>query len=63
MGDAPKAPPPPPPPPPPVVEDAAAKAQDEADRLRRRRGIASTILTGPQGAGTPAVGTKTLLGS
>ena len=53
-----------PPPPPPVLEDTQLKAQQQADELRRRQGRASTILSGgDQGTGSPAVGTKTLLGS
>ena len=54
---------PPPPPPPPVIEDTSAQAQDAADALRRRQGAQSTILTGLAGTGTPAVGSKSLLGS
>lgn len=46
---------------PPTIDDAA-KRQAEQDRLRRRRGRAASILTGPQGAGTPSTATKTLLG-
>lgn len=53
----------PPPPSPPAQTDAAAAAQSEADRLRRRRGTASTILA-PETAVQPgSVATKTLLGS
>lgn len=44
---------------PPTV-DEAARNQDR--QRRRRRGRASTILTGPQGAGTPVTATKVLLG-
>lgn len=36
-------------PPPPVVEDAQVKAEDASAELRRRRGVASTVLTGSQG--------------
>lgn len=50
-----------PPAPPPTVEDASARAQDEADALRRRRGMASTILSQrPTGGATMA--TQRLLG-
>lgn len=58
----PKIPTPEPPPAPPTI-DEATKRQEEEAKLRRRRGRASTILTGPQGAGTPVTATKTLLGS
>lgn len=51
------------PPAPPATTDAAAAADAEADRLRRRRGTAATIIAGdtavvPQSS----VATKTLLG-
>lgn len=49
------------PPPPPTIDDAARK-QEEAARMRKRRGFASTILTGQQGAGLPTTAAKTLLG-
>lgn len=62
--------PPPPPivtPPPPVVEDTQVRAEQQADQLRRRKGRASTILSGSQGGdsgtGAPTTGTKLLLGS
>lgn len=42
--------------------DAAVKAREAEDAARRRKGRASTILTGSKGAGTPATATKTLLG-
>ena len=45
---------------PPSIDDAAKR--QEQTRLRRRRGRASQILTGPQGAGTPITATKVLLG-
>ncbi len=60
-GDAPKMEPPPPPPSVPTV-DEAAKAREAEDQRRRRRGRAATILTGPQGAGTPRSAAKTLTG-
>lgn len=47
---------------PPTIDDAA-KARGAEDALRRRRGRAATILTGPQGAGLPTTATKTLLGA
>lgn len=47
-----------PPPPPPTSEDASARAQDEADSLRRRRGMASTILS--RGASATTAGARTL---
>lgn len=47
------APPPiPPPPPAPPLEPIRGEGSEEArtkERLRRKRGISSTILTGPQG--------------
>lgn len=47
---------------PPTIDDAARR-QDEEDRTRRRRrGRAASLLTGPEGAGTPITATKTLLG-
>lgn len=49
------------PPKPPTI-DEAARRQAEGDAKRRRRGRAATILTGPQGAGTPQTATKALLG-
>lgn len=62
-GGQPKMPAPPKIPKPPTL-DAAAEASDQANLIRRRRGIASDMLTGSGGALTPAanVGTKTLLG-
>lgn len=45
------------------TEDEARQATDQANALRKRRGRASTILTGSQGdTSTTNVGTKTLLG-
>lgn len=49
----------------PVTEDTEAvkeAARREADRLRRRRGFQSTILTGPAGVSGAAPGTKAVLG-
>lgn len=49
-------------PPPPVIEDTEAKQQDEADRLRMRKGRAAANLT--QGAaGVPMTAAKVLLGA
>lgn len=49
-------------PPPPVIEDTEGRQQDEADRLRRRKGRAAAVLT--NGApGVPMTATKILLGS
>lgn len=44
--------------------DQAAQNQDAMDKLRRRRGRASTILGGADGASSAgtSIGTKTLLG-
>lgn len=63
------APAPPPPPPPPALAptiDAAKVAQNDRMAEFKRKGRASTILTGQQGdLSTPSTsnGTKTLLGS
>ena len=54
------------PPPAPTVNDAEASGQEAADRLRRRRGMASTILAGAnQSTSTsqPATQAAALLGS
>lgn len=59
----PKAPEPQAPPAPPAVTDAAAAADQEAARLRRRRGTASTVLAGDTATVAPnSVATKQLLG-
>ena len=52
------------PPPATSAEDAAAAeaARAESDRLRKRRGMRSTILTGAQGVTGPAPVFKTTLG-
>lgn len=51
------------PPPTPTI-DQARQSQDITDRMRRRRGRAASVLTGPQGDPTaPATAAKTLLGS
>ncbi|CAM4092885.1 hypothetical protein BOTU111921_11390 [Bordetella tumbae] len=62
-GSKPKLPDPPAPAAPPATTDAAAAGQAEADRVRRRRGTASTILTSDTTARPGSVATKTLLGS
>tara|TARA_R100000789_G_scaffold35003_2_gene38034 strand:+ start:578 stop:802 length:225 start_codon:yes stop_codon:yes gene_type:complete len=53
---SPKAPPPPPPvpPPPPAppvnpIPAEGTRSAKERDRIRRKRGVSSTILTGPRG--------------
>ena len=58
------APPAPEPPPPVPTIDQAALQQDQTDKLRRRRGAASTILVNPLGtpAATPASPYKSVLG-
>lgn len=51
-------------PPPPTVDDADVKAEQAAAELRKRRGAASTILTGQAGdTGQVTTATKALLGS
>lgn len=53
-------------PPAPTIDDAAAAGQSEKDALRRRRGMASTILAGAQsqsGSTQPTTQTTQLLGS
>ena len=63
---SPSIPAPPPAPAPPPVDDSAeleAARQAERERQMKKRGRASTLLTGPQGlAGTAPVQKKTLLG-
>lgn len=59
----PKIPDPPAPAAPPSTTDAAAAGSAEAERLRRRRGTASTVLAGDATATPGSVATKTLLGS
>lgn len=49
-------------PPPPTIDDAEGRAQDEGDRLRRRRGRASAILS-DRSAPAPLTSAKTLLGA
>lgn len=54
------------PPPPPDVAVAADRARlmrQQEDAQRRKRGRASTVLTGPEGVGSTPVGVKTLVGS
>jgi hypothetical protein len=52
-------------PPAPTINDAEASAQAKTDELRRRRGMASTILAGAQPASntTPQTRAAGLLGS
>jgi len=59
----PKLPDPPKPQAPPAVTDATKASDDEAERLRRRRGTAATILAGETQAKPGSVAAKTLLGS
>lgn len=43
--------------------DAASQNRDQMDKVRRRKGRLSTIMTGMQGdTSNPLVGTKSLLG-
>jgi hypothetical protein len=53
------------PPGPPTINDAEAQAQDDSDALRKRRGMAATVLAGANPAGTnqPATQAARLLGS
>lgn len=56
---------PPPPEPPPAKADALVVQNEEREKLRRKRGRASTILTGNSGMGdttAPVTATTTLLG-
>ena len=58
-------PPPPPAPPPPAIKPVErAEIDKEEDRLKRRRGVRATMLTGPSGlsAETETTFTPTLLG-
>ena len=49
---------------PPPQTAAFAESQGESQRARRRRGLRSTILTGPEGLEEPAnVRRKTVLGA
>lgn len=52
------------PPPAPTIDDAEVSGQQTADALRRRRGMASTILAGANQTNTqPTTQAATLLGS
>lgn len=53
---------PPPPEPVPTIDDASRMREESDNVLRRRKGRAASILTGPQGAGLPTTGTKVLTG-
>jgi ribosomal protein S8 len=44
-------------------EQVQEAARREAEMLRRKKGYASTIVTGPEGVTTPATTQKTLLGA
>lgn len=61
--ETPDIPPMPEPPPPPAIEDAAAADQANADKRRKRKGRAATILNEPTGINDPATSAPTLLGS
>lgn len=50
-------------PPAPTLNDAELKAEQTADDLRRRRGMAATILAGQPGDTQPYVTAAKLLGS
>lgn len=64
----PKSPPPPPPPPPPQQESRSPSGADPKRRNRSPGGSGgfgtpgSTLLSGPEGAGTASTGSNTLLG-
>lgn len=63
-GSSPKLPDPPAPAAPPAVTDTQTAVNEQADRLRRRRGTASTVLAGDTATvGSSSVATKQLLGS
>lgn len=47
---------------PPAQPDDTATSDAEAERIRRRRGRASTVLAGNSTPGSSQVGIKTLLG-
>ena len=61
----PKPPPPPVAPPPPTVDNAVVQGQNDADALRQRRGMASTILAGGNQASStqPVTAAAKLLGN
>lgn len=50
-------------PPAPTINDAEIAGQRERDALRKRRGMAATILAGTQQANQPTTQTSQLLGS
>lgn len=58
FGGGPRISQPPPPPPPPTQEDPSVKAEatKERDKLRKRRGRASTLLSGDTLGGTATLG-------
>lgn len=45
-----------------AVMNSEAATKDNLDTTRRRKGRAATVITGPEGAGTPKTAAKTLLG-
>jgi len=59
----PKIPDPPPPPAPPEQLDGVVAGENEAARLRKKRGTASTVLAGDAQAGSGSIAKKTLLGA
>lgn len=46
---------------PPSIDDAA-KLRDDADKIKKRKGRAATLMTGKEGSGTPDSSAATLLG-
>lgn len=47
----------------PTQDTAANAAQQQADQLRRRRGVMANIYGGGSGGGTPTVASKSTLGT
>jgi hypothetical protein len=46
-----------------AAEDRARVAREQMDATRRKRGRASSVVTGPEGVGATPVGVKSLVGS
>lgn len=46
-----------------TAKETSAAAQAQAEALRRRRGFASTVLTGPLGLGTDSATRRATLGA